>query len=89
MTNYEKSLERLKDVEPQDNWTEEDWTHFKTVKAALKKQIPMKHHHTRVIKVNCKARESLCPECLGVITTTENEYPRHCTWCGQAIDWKN
>lgn len=54
---------------------------------ALEKQIPKKHHHTRVNVVNCKARESICPSCLGVIITTENEYPKHCTWCGQALDW--
>ncbi len=50
-------------------------------------QIPKKHHHTRVVDVKCKARESVCPDCLGIIITAENEYPKFCTWCGQTIDW--
>lgn len=43
MTDFEISLDRLKEVEPQDNWTEADWTHFKTIKLALEKQIPKNH----------------------------------------------
>lgn len=57
---------------------------------ALEKQIPKEHHHTRVVEVKCKARESVCPACLYVIITKENEYPKHCTWCGQALlDWSD
>lgn len=87
MTDFEISLERLKDVEPQDNWTEADWTHFKTIKLALEKQTPKEHHHTRVINIFCLMRQSICPECLSMINTAENEYPKFCTWCGQALDW--
>lgn len=32
---FEISLERLKDVEPQDNWTEADYEHIKTIREAL------------------------------------------------------
>lgn len=32
---FEISLERLKDVEPQDNWTDEDYEHIKTIREAL------------------------------------------------------
>lgn len=54
---------------------------------ALKKQIPKEHHHTRVREVTDKVRESVCPSCLLIIVTGEEQYPKHCTWCGQAIDW--
>ena len=59
-----------------------------TLKEAVEKQIPIELHNTRVVEVHCKARESICPSCLGVIITTENEYPKHCVWCGQAIERK-
>lgn len=55
----------------------------------MAKQIPKKHHHTRVVEVKCKVRESVCPACLYVIITKENECPKHCTWCGQALDWSD
>ncbi len=61
---------------------------FQKVLEALDKQIPTEHHHTRVKDVIDRARESVCPSCLGVIITAEKEYPQYCTWCGQAIDWK-
>lgn len=54
---------------------------------AVEKQIPMEHHHTRIVKLKIDVRESVCPCCLGVIVTSEKEYPKHCTWCGQRIDW--
>lgn len=59
----------------------------KTAKQAIEKQIPKEHHHTRVIAVNADIRESICPSCLGVIATNKKEYPKYCTWCGQALDW--
>lgn len=62
---------------------------FEVAIEALEKQIAKEHHHTRVVEVKCKTRESVCPACLGVIITTENEYPKHCDWCGQAIDWSD
>jgi hypothetical protein len=55
---------------------------------AIDKQIPMEHHHTKVgTTTGEKARLSICPSCLGCIITVEDEFPRFCTWCGQAIDW--
>lgn len=43
MNEFEKSRDRIvKWVEPQDNWTEEDWEHYRTVIKALDKQIPKK-----------------------------------------------
>ena len=55
---------------------------------ALYKQIPMQHHHTMVGECSGgeKIRTSICPSCLGCIMTVEEEFPRFCTWCGQAID---
>lgn len=36
MNRFEKALDRIvKNVEPQDNWTEEDLEHFRTIKDAL------------------------------------------------------
>lgn len=57
-------------------------------KDAIDKQIPMEHHHTKAgTTTGEKARLSICPSCLGCIITVEDEFPRFCTWCGQAIDW--
>ena len=57
---------------------------------ALKKQEPMEYHHTVVSECSGgeKVRTSICPNCLGCITTVEEEFPRFCTWCGQAIKWE-
>ncbi len=57
------------------------------LREAMEKQRPMEHHHTRVRRVNRKLRESVCPNCLLVICTDEQSYPKFCNWCGQAIDW--
>lgn len=56
---------------------------------ALEKQTPMQHHHTRVVEIHDEARISVCPSCLGSITTRKDEYPKFCTWCGQALDWSD
>lgn len=38
MNRFEKALGRIKkNAMPQDNWTEEDWEHYKTVIEALEK----------------------------------------------------
>ena len=60
---------------------------FEAAEKALKKQVAAKHHHTRIDEVKDKARISVCPSCLGCIITKENEFPKHCVWCGQKIDW--
>lgn len=62
---------------------------FELAISALEKQIAKEHHHTKVFRCNSKARESICPSCLGAIITAANEYPKHCTWCGQKIDWSD
>ena len=59
----------------------------KNIIDAIKKQIPIGHHHTRIDKIKDKARISICPSCLGCIITKEKEYPNFCTWCGQKLDW--
>lgn len=65
--------------------------HYLTGGADLKstREIPMEHHHTVVNKCSGgeKVRTSICPNCLGCIMTVEEEFPRFCTWCGQAIKW--
>lgn len=62
---------------------------MKNVINALDKQIPMEHHHTvvGVCSGGEKVRTSICPSCLGCIMTVEEEFPRFCAWCGQAIAW--
>lgn len=36
MNRFEKSLDRIKRlVEPSDDWTEEDWEHYRTIVEAL------------------------------------------------------
>lgn len=65
--------------------------HYLTGGAELKsaRDIPMQHHHTMVGECSGgeKIRTSICPSCLGCIMTVEEEFPRFCVWCGQAIDW--
>ena len=65
--------------------------HYLTGGADLKsaRDIPMEHHHTTVCECHDwgKVRVSICPNCLGCILTVEEEFPRFCDWCGQAIDW--
>lgn len=87
MTNFEISLERLKEVESQDNWTEADWTHFKTIKLALEKQMPKKYE---IWNGQC-----CCPNCnvmfgnyddLKLLKSWKMDY---CKFCGQALDWSN
>ena len=57
---------------------------------ALKKQDPIEHHHTVVGECSDgeKIRTSICPICLGCILTVEEEFPKFCVWCGQAIKWQ-
>ena len=65
--------------------------HYLTDGAELKsaREIPMEHHHTIVRECSGgeRIRTSICPNCLGCIMTVEEEFPRFCAWCGQAIDW--
>ena len=51
------------------------------------RDIPMEHHHTKVFCINDKARVSVCPNCLSMIVTHEEEFPNYCSSCGQAIKW--
>jgi hypothetical protein len=56
---------------------------------AIEKQIPVEHHHTKIAVLSePKLRFSVCPLCLSVILTAQDEYPKHCTWCSQAISWE-
>lgn len=65
--------------------------HYLTNGADLKsiREIPMQHHHTKVFEIHDKVRISVCPNCLGMIVTNAEEFPKFCTWCGQAIDWSD
>jgi hypothetical protein len=46
MSKYEKALERIKkNVFPNDDWTEEDYEHFKTVVEALEQMCLIKEMH--------------------------------------------
>lgn len=83
MNEFEKSRDRIvKWVEPQDNWTEEDWEHYRTVIKALDKQIPKK------VNKFFKAPDGYlsngdCPSCKERV----DEGTMYCEACGQAIDW--
>lgn len=38
MNKFETALDRIKkQVEPQDDWTEDDWEHYRTIIEALQK----------------------------------------------------
>ena len=56
-------------------------------KLALEKQTPKEHYHTKINNINGFVRVSVCPDCLGLIYTFKDEYPKFCTQCGQKIDW--
>ena len=44
MNRFEKSLDRIKKyVEPQDDWTQEDWEHYKTIIEALERAVQYEH----------------------------------------------
>ena len=72
-----------------DIFSEPVTTYAEMAVEALEKQDPMEHHHTTVGECSGgeKIRTSICPNCLGCIMTVEEEFPRFCDWCGQAIDW--
>lgn len=83
MNKYEILLDRInRRVEPSDDWTEEDWTHYKTVREALEKQIPKKAHISLhgTTDWNTKCR---CPVCRHDVFGTL----KYCGNCGQALDW--
>ena len=88
MNEFEKSRDRIvKWVEPQDNWTEEDWEHYRTVIKALDKQIPKKlkiekHNHTFC---DCGHKFSIhLNDCYAIPFNNKTPY---CPNCGQALDW--
>lgn len=87
--NYTKVIEIIKDLDARGYLTYREAK--KLAIEACEKKIPMEHHHTVVRK--CKLidediRLSICLSCLGVILTSAEEFPKFCTWCGQAIDWE-
>ena len=61
---------------------------MKNVINALNKQIPIEHHHTIVREINDKIRISICPSCLGVNYTHQDEFPNYCNSCGKKIKWE-
>ena len=59
---------------------------YERVMEVVEKQMPMEYHRTRTIEqVIGGARETVCPSCLGVTVTCENQFPKYCAWCGQAL----
>ena len=56
---------------------------------ALEKQVPIEHHHTKTSGITETLRLSVCPVCLSINITNEKDYPKYCSWCGQAIDWES
>ena len=58
---------------------------------AMRKQVPIEHHHTKIGKFHegDRMRISVCPDCLALIYTYADEFPEFCNWCGQAIDWSD
>lgn len=86
MNEFEKSRDRIvKWVEPQDNWTEEDWEHYRTVIKALDKQIPKKANVS--IKGTTDFNTSAhCPTCHKMLI---GSVPKYCSNCGQALDWSD
>ena len=85
MNEFEKSRDRIvKWVEPQDNWTEEDWEHYRTVIKALDKQIPKKPY----FRNEEGATGYACPVCdMGVTADKGRIRDTYCSHCGQFLDW--
>lgn len=90
---YEEAIKHLQNLKFKfmDEYVDYDNTAeaFQHGIEALEKQIPQKHHHTRIVKLAINLRESVCPSCLGIIATKNEEYPKYCTRCGQALDWSD
>lgn len=86
--NYTKVIEIIKDLDARGYPTYREAK--KLAIEACEKQIPIEHHHTIVGECSGgeRVRTSICPNCLGCILTVEEEFPRFCDWCGQAIDWE-
>lgn len=87
MNEFEKSRDRIvKWVEPQDNWTEEDWKHYRTVIKALEKQISKKPYFRK----EEDAAGYACPVCdMGVTADKGRIRDAYCSHCGQFLDWSD
>lgn len=85
----EDSINHFKYGITHDIFSEPVTSYAKMAVEALEKKDPIEHHHTIVGECSGgeKIRTSICPSCLGCILTVEEEFPRFCDWCGQAIDW--
>lgn len=59
------------------------------LRVARDKQVAKEHYHTRIDRIDDCVRVSICPVCLGVIYTYQEEYPKYCSNCGQKLDWGN
>lgn len=59
------------------------------LRVARDKQIPKKHHHTRIDRIDDCVRVSICPSCLRAVYTYKEEYPKYCSNCGNKIDWSD
>lgn len=84
MTDFEISLERLKDVEPQDNWTEADWTHLKTIQKALEMRVAKKPLEK---SSEYNGDYGICPCCAKSVSDFDDV--KVCSSCGQALDWSD
>lgn len=85
MTN-EEALNHFKNHEYMTDYSWQDEMSEIAIKA-IEKQIPKKHHHTRIDHIVDDVRISVCPSCLAVIPSHRTEYPNYCISCGTKIDW--
>lgn len=74
---YSESLSRIKrNVNPKF-WNAEDIEHYNNIVNAIEKQIPKKPKNDGWL---------YCPICGKDVCV---EKPKHCSDCGQAIDWSD
>ena len=91
MNEFEKSRDRIvKWVERQDNWTEEDWQHYRAVIKALDKQIPKKVKIKKYAPTRCNCGfEFSIHYGDGYYSIPFELKTPYCRNCGQALDWSD
>ena len=85
MNRFEISLDRIKkNLIPNEDWTDEDIEHAKTVTDALEKQIPKMVEVDSILGNDVSLR--YCPSCGVRFLRYGHGF---CGECGQALEWED
>ena len=78
----EKSLEKIKAVIPTDDWSEDDYEHYRTIVEALESRTPTL---TAKLNIGEGIYMEVCPVCNSVVSDKGTDL--YCRKCGQALKW--